>query len=47
MIRSARLLHNGLDGSALEIVPGCGHGIPLQRAEWLARRLEGWLDTAR
>ncbi|MBY0689008.1 alpha/beta hydrolase [Microbacterium marinilacus] len=57
MIRSARLLHVELDGSELdgreldgrelEIVPGCGHGIPLQRPGWLARRLEGWLDTAR
>lgn len=39
MKRSARRLHEALPGSALEIVPDCGHGIPLQRPEWLARRL--------
>ena len=28
--------------SELEIVEGCGHGIPLQRPEWLACRLDSW-----
>lgn len=36
---SARELHRQLPGSALRIVDGCGHGIPLQRPEWLAQAL--------
>lgn len=36
---SARALRRELPGSQMEIVHGCGHGIPLQRPEWLASRL--------
>lgn len=36
---SARALQQELPGSELEICDGCGHGIPLQRPEWLASRL--------
>lgn len=36
---SARELHRQLPGSELRIVDGCGHGIPLQRPEWLAQTL--------
>ncbi|MFD6056302.1 alpha/beta fold hydrolase [Agromyces sp. NPDC060279] len=43
MRRSARRLAEALPGSELEIVESCGHGIPLQRPEWFARRLERWL----
>lgn len=39
MHESARLLAESRPGDELEIVEGCGHGIPLQRPEWLARRL--------
>ncbi|WDZ90088.1 alpha/beta fold hydrolase [Nocardiopsis sp. HUAS JQ3] len=33
---SARLVHDALPGSRLVSVPGCGHGIPLQRPDLLA-----------
>jgi pimeloyl-ACP methyl ester carboxylesterase len=45
MLDSARLLAaQGVAGN-LELVEGCGHGIPLQRPEWLAHRLESWRGT--
>lgn len=34
MLDSAGVIHTDLPGSNLTIVDGCGHGIPLQRAEW-------------
>ncbi|MEV4666985.1 alpha/beta fold hydrolase [Microbacterium sp. LWO12-1.2] len=43
MKKSAALLHAALPQSTLEIVEGCGHGIPLQQPSWLARRIEAWL----
>lgn len=46
MKESARALHHALPGSALEIVEGCGHGIPLQRPQWLAARLLDQLEVA-
>ncbi|WP_449281293.1 alpha/beta fold hydrolase [Leucobacter sp.] len=42
MRASAETLHRALPGSAREIVDGAGHGIPLQRPEWLAQRLRRW-----
>lgn len=36
---SARTLQRKLPGSEIELVDGCGHGIPLQRPQWLASRL--------
>ncbi|MGV2902898.1 alpha/beta fold hydrolase [Microbacterium sp. AGC62] len=39
MRRSAAALHAALPHSTIEVVDGCGHGIPLQRPEWLARRI--------
>lgn len=45
MRRSAHLLHDALPGSELEIVAGCGHGIPLQRPDWFAQRVSGWLKS--
>ncbi|OXM56168.1 alpha/beta hydrolase [Amycolatopsis thailandensis] len=39
MKESARALHQALPTSDLAIVDDCGHGIPLQRPEWLADRL--------
>ncbi|MFJ2550368.1 alpha/beta fold hydrolase [Microbacterium sp. NPDC087591] len=43
MKTSAALLHEALPQSILEIVEGCGHGIPLQQPAWFARRIEAWL----
>lgn len=40
MKRSAAALHAALPHSTLEVIDGCGHGIPLQRPEWLANRIE-------
>lgn len=40
MKRSAAALQEARPLSEREIVEGCGHGIPLQRASWLARRIE-------
>ncbi|WP_231554966.1 alpha/beta fold hydrolase [Microbacterium sp. ZOR0019] len=47
MKRSAAALDAALPQSTLQVVDGCGHGIPLQRPAWLAQRIEDWLaDTA-
>lgn len=43
MARSAAVLHGTLPESTLEIVDGCGHGIPLQRPGWFAQRVESWM----
>ena len=43
---SARKLHDALPGSELEILDGCGHGIPLSRPDWLAHRITDWLAPA-
>ena len=42
MLQSAELLARALPQSTLETVAECGHGIPLQRPEWLAERLRSW-----
>lgn len=42
---SAALLHARLPGSEIEIVEGCGHGIPFQRAEWFNTRVADWLNA--
>ena len=44
MRRSAQRIADALPGSELEIVADCGHGIPLQKPAWLARRLDGLLE---
>jgi len=36
---SARVIHDALPGSRMASVPGCGHGIPLQRPDLFARVL--------
>jgi len=41
---SAAMIHAALPGSELEVVDGCGHGIPLQRPEWFADRVARWLS---
>ncbi|MFK3679518.1 alpha/beta fold hydrolase [Microbacterium sp. NPDC090218] len=46
MKRSAAALHTALPHSTLQVVDGCGHGIPLQRPDWLAQRIENWLGEA-
>lgn len=38
---SGRVLHEALPGSEVEMVVGCGHGIPLERPVWFANRLRG------
>ncbi len=43
VLDSARVLHESLPGSELELVEGCGHGIPLQRPDWLNERARTWL----
>lgn len=46
MKRSALALHATLPHSTLEIVDGCGHGIPLQRPELLAQRIDAVYDVS-
>lgn len=41
---SAAAIHAALPGSGLEVVEGCGHGIPLQRPEWFNARVSAWLS---
>lgn len=43
MRSSAELLADVHVRSEIEVVAECGHGIPLQRPEWLAQRLDAWL----
>ncbi|HLR46079.1 MAG TPA: alpha/beta hydrolase, partial [Deinococcales bacterium] len=43
---SAVTIHRALPGSELEIVEGCGHGIPLQKPAWFSERLADWLKAA-
>ena len=43
MRRSAETLSAALPGCELEVVEGCGHGIPFQRPEWFGRRVSDWL----
>ena len=40
---SATAIHTALPGSEIEIVDGCGHGIPLQRPVWFNGRVAEWL----
>ncbi|MBC9935855.1 MULTISPECIES: alpha/beta fold hydrolase [unclassified Leucobacter] len=40
---SAQASAAALPGAVLEVVPECGHGIPLQRPEWFANRLTRWM----
>ena len=47
MHRSAAALHRALPGSTLVTVDGCGHGIPLQRPQWLAELLRARMDGPR
>lgn len=42
MRASAQALTAAVPGGEVEVVDGCGHGIPLQRAEWFADRILGW-----
>jgi len=41
---SAAAIHTALPGSEIEIVDGCGHGIPLQRPDWFNGRVAAWLS---
>lgn len=41
---SAADIHHALPTSELEVVEGCGHGIPLQRPDWFNTRVSGWLS---
>jgi pimeloyl-ACP methyl ester carboxylesterase len=45
MKKSAETLRRALPHSELEIVEGCGHGLPLQNPAWLANRLHTWLGV--
>ncbi|AOS63956.1 alpha/beta fold hydrolase [Actinoalloteichus hymeniacidonis] len=47
MKESAQRLQQALPAGELEIVEGCGHGIPLQRPEWLAKRIGTLLGEGR
>ncbi|MFE7507375.1 alpha/beta fold hydrolase [Promicromonospora sp. NPDC057488] len=46
LVHGMRELHRRLPTSELEVVPGTGHGLPLQRADWFTQRLLGWLGQA-
>lgn len=43
---SAAAIHAALPNSELEVVDGCGHGIPLQRPEWFDARVSAWLSKS-
>jgi pimeloyl-ACP methyl ester carboxylesterase len=46
MRESAAAIHAALPGSALEIIDGCGHGIPLQHPDWFNPRVAAWLSAS-
>lgn len=41
---SAAAIHTALPGSEIEIIDGCGHGIPLERPDWFNGRVADWLS---
>lgn len=41
---SASAIHAALPGSELEVIDGCGHGIPLQRPDWFDDRIVAWMS---
>ena len=43
MRQSAVAIHDALPSSELEIIEGCGHGIPLQRTDWFNDRVDAWI----
>lgn len=43
MLDSAAAIAAALPGAEAEIVERCGHGIPLERPDWFARRVRAWL----
>jgi pimeloyl-ACP methyl ester carboxylesterase len=43
-IGGSRALHEGIAGSSLEIVPGAGHALPLERPDALAAAMLRFLD---
>jgi pimeloyl-ACP methyl ester carboxylesterase len=46
MRESAAGIHAALPGSTVEIINGCGHGIPLQRPDWFNARVAAWLSAS-
>lgn len=46
LLRGLQALRAGLPTAELEIVPGAGHGLPLQRPTWFTTRLLDFLDPA-
>lgn len=44
MRESAATIHTALPGSEIEIIDGCGHGIPLERPDWFNGRVADWLS---
>jgi len=46
MRESAVAIHAALPGSALEIIDGSGHGVPLQCPEWFNARVATWLSAS-
>lgn len=44
LVRGLRALQEQLPGAELEIVPGAGHGLPLERPTWFTTRLLAFLD---
>lgn len=45
LVRGMRTLHERLPGTELEVVPGAGHGLPLERPEWFTARLLAFLSS--
>jgi pimeloyl-ACP methyl ester carboxylesterase len=46
MRQSATAIQAALPGSALELVDGAGHGLPLQCAEWFNARVSIWISAS-
>ena len=42
----AQVIHAGIAGAALEILPGCGHCAPLETPARINRLIEQWVDGA-
>jgi len=41
----ARIIHRGIPGSRLDVIPGAGHAVVIERPEEVLRRLQGFLAT--
>lgn len=43
-VKDAREFHEGIQGSSLTIIPGCGHSVPLEKPQELAEAVRSFIE---